>query len=194
MLIVPLLFGLLMTSAAGQSAQVLFERGLTWQQFYDAADVRRELWQTNTRRARAIRPELVERLRKAGSGLTLLAIAEASCSDSVNTVPFIAELAARAGVEMRIISRAAGESILERYQTPDGRGATPTIVLLRGGRDIGAWVERPEALQAWFTSMTDIPMRERVDRKLAWYEWDRGDSTIAGFLSLVERALGAGRF
>lgn len=189
------MIGLLLAPApvpAEQSAQALYDRGVTWQQFYDAADVRRELWQTNTRRARNVRPELVERLKNAGAGLTLLAIAEAACSDSVNTVPFIAELASRAGVEMRIVSRAAGEPVLARYPTPDGRSATPTIVLLRGGREVGAWVERPAALQAWFTSAEDVPVRERVDRKMAWYEWDRGDSTVADFLALVEKAAAGG--
>lgn len=196
MLSLSLLVGLLLVPApaqAEQSAQALYLRGATWQAFYDAADVRRELWQTNTRRARNVGPELVERLKAAGSGLTLLAIAEAACSDSVNTVPFIAELAARAGVELRIVSRAVGEAVLARYPTPDGRSATPTIVLLRGGREVGAWVERPAALQIWFTSAEDVPLRERVDRKMAWYEWDRGDSTLSDFLALVERTA-AGRF
>ncbi len=196
MLSLSLMVGLLLAPAPGQAernAQVLYELGVTWQAFYDAADVRRELWQTNTRRARNVRPELVERLTTAGAGLTLLAIAEAACSDSVNTVPFIAELAARAGVELRIVSRAAGEAVLARYPTPDGRSATPTIVLLRGGREVGAWVERPAALQTWFTSAEDVPVRERVDRKMAWYEWDRGDSTLSDFLALVERTA-AGRF
>ncbi len=196
MLMAQLIVAMLVSVApAQQSAQALFDGGITWQEFYDSADVRRELWQKNTDRVRAsLKPELVERLKKAGTGLSLLMIAEASCSDSVNTVPFIAELAAKAGIEMRIVGRDAGEPAIENHKTPDGRMATPTVVLLRNGRDVGAWVERPSALQTWYISATDVPLRERVERKMSWYEWDRGDSTMAEFLAVVEAATSAGRF
>jgi hypothetical protein len=192
-MLIELIVGLaaLAAAPAGQNAQALYDRGVTWQTFYDAADVRRELWQRNTERVRAsLKPELVDRLKRAGEGLRLLAVAEASCSDSVNTIPFIAELASRAGIDMRIVGREAGEPVLEHHRTPDGRLATPTVVLLRDGRDVGAWVERPSVLQAWFISSTDIPVRERVERKMSWYEWDRGASTIADFLAVVEAASG----
>jgi hypothetical protein len=33
-------------------------------------------------------------------------------------------------------------------------------------------------------------VRERVERKMSWYEWDRGASTIADFLAVVEAASG----
>ncbi|HUF48978.1 MAG TPA: thioredoxin family protein [Vicinamibacterales bacterium] len=175
---------------AQSPGQALFDRGMTWEAFFDAADARRELWQANRRRAResATRPEMVERLETAGSGLSLLVIAEAACSDSVNTVPFIAELAAGAGIELRIVRRDAGESLLAKYKTPDGRMATPTVVLMRGGQDVGAWVERPAALQDWMIASTGIRSSERLERKMAWYDWDRGDSTVADFLEVVERA------
>lgn len=172
---------------AEQDAQAIYDRGITWQAFYDAADARRELWRSNTTRAKArITPDEVERLQKAGTGLTLLVVAEANCSDSVNTVPFIAELAAKAGVELRIVSKEAGEPLLEHHKTPDGRTATPTVIILRDGRDVGAWVERPSALQEWFTTRTDIRTSERVQRKMSWYAWDLGDSTVAEFLAAVE--------
>ena len=38
-------------------------------------------------------------LKAAGTGLRLLVVAEDWCSDSVNTVPYLATLATRAGVE-----------------------------------------------------------------------------------------------
>jgi len=194
MILVHLLVALFVTSQPSQpDLQALYAGGISWQDFYDAADVRRELWQKNTERARsAVKPAHVERLKRAASGLTLLTVAEAACSDSVNTVPFIAELAARSGVEMRIIGKAVGEPALEGHKTPDGRTATPTVILIRDGRDVGAWVERPDALQAWYLAATDVPLRERVDRKMSWYEWDRGDSTVAGLLAVVEAA--AARF
>ena len=177
----------LFPTLAEQDVQAIYDRGITWQAFYDAADARRELWRSNTTRAKArITPDEVERLQKAGADLTLLVVAEANCSDSVNTVPFIAELAAKAGIDLRIVSKEAGERLLEHHRTPDGRTATPTVIILRNGRDAGAWVERPRALQEWYTTRTDIRTSERVQRKMSWYAWDLGDSTVAEFLSAVE--------
>jgi hypothetical protein len=182
---------LLLPPAAQSGAAALFERGITWTQFLDRADSRRELWRTNAARD-GIRPDLLARARESGAGLRVLIVAEAACSDSVHTVPFIANLAAQAGLDLRIVGRDAGRAVLERYRTPDGRGATPTVVLLRGDREVGAWVERPAALQDWYIAMKDLDTRERVDRKMSWYEWDRGDSTLVEIVALLEQAHAAG--
>ena len=179
----------MLTGPAPQGAQAIYDHGVTWQAFYEAADARRELWRRNTEQARRrLAAADVDRLKKAGAGLTILVVAEANCSDSVNTVPFIAELAIQAGIELRIVGKEAAAPLLEPHKTPDGRTATPTVILLRAGRDVGAWVERPAALQAWYTTRTDIPTSERLTRKMAWYDWDRGESTVAEFLAAVEAA------
>jgi len=195
MFIVHLALALLISPPSQQDVQTLFARGVSWQQFLDAADVRRELWQKNNERAPStVKAEQVERLKKVAGGLTLLMVAEAACSDSVNTVPFLAELASRAGVEMRIVGKAGAEEVLEPHKTPDGRTATPTVILIRSGHDVGAWVERPAVLQTWYLGATDVPLRERVERKMSWYEWDRGDSTVAEFLAVAEAASPGGGF
>jgi len=196
MLIVHLAIALLISAPTGQQdVQALFAKGISWQQFLDAADVRRELWQKNNERApTSVKAEEVERLKKVGNGLTILMVAEAACSDSVNTVPFLAELASRAGVEMRIVGKSGAEAVLEPHKTPDGRTATPTAILIRNGHDVGAWVERPAALQTWYLGATAVPLRERVERKMSWYEWDRGNSTVAEFLAVAEAAAAGNRF
>lgn len=192
MLSILLAVSLLLTPPAAQSgAAALFDQGSTWTQFLEQANSRRELWQTNAGRDR-ITPELLARAKAAAEGIRILVIAEAACSDSVNTVPFIANLAGRASIDLRIVGRDAGKAVIERYRTPDGRSATPTVVLLRGDREVGAWVERPAALQDWYIAMKDLDTRERVDRKMSWYEWDRGDSTLAEIVALLEHAHGTG--
>jgi hypothetical protein len=173
---------------AGQSgAAALFDQGVSWTSFLERVNAREELWRTNADRDR-IGPDLLARARAAADGIRILVVAEAACSDSVNTIPFIANLAARAGIDLRIVGRDAGKAVIERYRTPDGRSATPTVVLLRGDREVGAWVERPAALQSWYLAMKDLDTRERVDRKMSWYEWDRGDSTVAELVALLEQA------
>jgi hypothetical protein len=164
----------------------LFDEGVTFQQFMSDVRSQPRLWQQNA--ARPDPPgEIVDRMKRASAGLKLLAVSEAACSDSVQTVPYIARLAALAGVELRIVTKARGLPLLEQHRTPDGRTATPTIILLRDGKDVGAWVERPEALQTWFLAHRDLSTRERLERKTSWYDWDRGATTLAEIVALAER-------
>jgi hypothetical protein len=77
------------------------------------------------------------------------------------------------------------------HRTPDGRTATPTIVLWRNGRDAGAWVERPAELQRMFLSMSTNPeSAQRFSQRHAWYESDRGLSVLREIVALIERSRG----
>jgi Thioredoxin len=76
-------------------------------------------------------PGVVERFRRVGGDLRLLIVAEDWCPDSVHTVPYVAALAAQAGVDMRIVDRGSGAAMMKRHPAPDGRGVTPIVVLLR---------------------------------------------------------------
>jgi hypothetical protein len=166
---------------------VLFEQGKTWEDFLAAADSRPETWKGNAARSRPSR-ELVDRLKSAAGDLRLLVVAVAACSDSVHTVPYVATLAREAGVPLRIVDSTVGKPVMEAFKTPDGRGATATVALLRGDRLVAAWVERPVALQTWLLGpASTLPQAERMDRKFGWYEWDRGESTMAELVALAER-------
>ena len=178
--------------AISQPAQALdgaaiFDQGKPYEDFLAAADARPEVWKANTKRARPS-AALVDRLKQASTGLRLVVVATAPCSDSVHTVPYIAVLAREAGVPIRIVAPAIGKPIQDAFKTPDGRGATPTVAILRGDKVVAAWVERPVALQAWMLGpATSLSSADRMDRKFGWYEWDRGESTIAELVDLVER-------
>lgn len=166
---------------------VLFEQGKTWEDFLAAADSRPETWKGNAARSRPSK-ELVDRLRSAAGDLRLLVVAVAACSDSVHTVPYVATLAREAGVPLRIVDSTVGKPVMDAFKTPDGRGATATVALLRGDRLVAAWVERPVALQTWLLGpASSLPQAERMDRKFGWYEWDRGESTMAELVALAER-------
>jgi hypothetical protein len=176
--------------AAGSHATAaaqLFDRGLTFSQFLAQATAQRQVWLTNAAR-KDIAPDNVERLERVRSGLRLLIVAEDWCPDSVHTVPYIANLAAAAGVEIRIVDRTAGDALMAQHRTRDGRKVTPTVVLLRNDRDVGAWVERPAVLQALFFSMATDPesARQFADRP-SWYEHDRGRTTIDEVIALAEQ-------
>ena len=67
-----------------------------------------------------------------------------------------------------------------------------TVVLLRDGREVAAWTERPAVLQAWMLGPgAALAQADRQTRKLSWYEWNRGDDTLADIVALAEKTSGA---
>lgn len=177
--------------AAEPTASELFARGLAFETFRDATVAQREIW---TRVSGHASPPkgLVQRLARVRGDLQLLVIAEDWCPDSVNVVPHVAALARASNVPLRVAHRTDGGSVMARHRTPDGRTATPTIVLLRGGMDVGAWVERPAPLQALFLSMGRNPANAELfgDRQ-AWYDNDDGVTTLTELVELAERTASA---
>lgn len=185
----PLLLVALLQGSGDRTATVdhLFESGRSWQQFFTAVSAQRELW-LKTESAVTIPIDIIERTRKAGGGLRLLVVAEDWCPDSAYSVPYVARLAQSAGIPLRVIDRAAGEPLMRAHPTPDGRSVTPTIVLLRNGRDAGAWVERPAELQQMFLSMSTNPENaRRFSQRDLWYESDGGRTVLKEVLALIEQ-------
>jgi hypothetical protein len=168
----------------------LFNGGLTFAQFIDRAQAQRETWLENAART-DLPDDAANRLQRVREGLRVLIVAEDWCADSVHTVPYIANLAAAVSVDLRIVNRAVGTPIMSAHRTRDGRPVTPIIVLLRHDRDVGAWVERPAALQQMFFAMATNPDAARqFAERATWYEADRGRTTIAEFVELAERTAG----
>jgi hypothetical protein len=121
----------------------------------------------------------------------ILAVAEDRCSDSAWAVPYLAKLAAAVPdkIDVRVIARREGRGIQAGHLTPDGRRATPTIIVLdEHDRVLGAWVERPSELQKWYVenkpTMSSDELHEYMDR---WYADDAGRSTINEVLAIVRR-------
>lgn len=165
----------------------LFDLGVTFGQFLDSAKAQHDLWEKNAARAGSS-PSLVNRLKRVSDGLRVLVVSEDWCADSVHTVPYIATLAAAAGVDLRVVDRTVGEPIMRAHPTRDGRPVTPTVVLLRHNVDVGAWIERPAPLQRLFFAMaTDSESARQFGQRNAWYDADRGRTTIAEFVALAEQ-------
>lgn len=166
--------------------ETIFQNGKTWEQFLGDVAQRRELW-TRTESAVTVSPEFIERVYASSRGLRIVVVAEDWCPDSALAVPYVARLAQSTGVPLRVVNRAAGEPLMTAHRTPDGRTATPTIVLLRNGRDVGAWVERPAELQEMFLSMSTNPeSARRFSQRQSWYESDGGRSTLREVVALIE--------
>lgn len=173
----------------------LYESGITFREFVARADRRRELWEANYE-ASTPSTDAVERARRIPGRWRLLAIAEDWCSDSVQTIPYLVRLAERVdGIELRIVDSRAGREAMEERRTPDGRAATPTLLVLdEAFEELGCWIERPSALQAWaLENRPRLSEREFLERKMAWYAEDAGRSTVDEVLAVIEAAAAGGR-
>lgn len=166
----------------------LWAKATPFHTFLENVRLRREQWHSRFANA-AVDADALNQARALPGKRRILAVAEDRCSDSAWAVPHIAKLAAAVPekLELRIISRAAGRHIQSAHLTPDGRRATPTIVVLDDAdRFIGAWVERPAELQKWFVenkaSMGSDELHDHMDE---WYTSDAGRSTIKEVLAIM---------
>lgn len=212
-MLLPLLFAVIVASPAGPPASLrceyattpaaaadstlsaLYASGDSWDVFLVNVRARRAMWEKHWE-VGIVPADVLAQARAVRGQWKLLVIALDGCSDSVNTIPYLAHLVARMPqLEMRIVTPDAGRAIMERHRTPDGRAATPTVLLLdAAGVDAGCWVERPAALQAKAIAyraagrMGDFPRD-----KQAWYDEDAGASTVREVVAMIAAAAGGGR-
>jgi hypothetical protein len=169
----------------------LWQAATPFPAFLERVRSRREAWTSRFANA-AIDPDALNRARALPGRRRLLAIAEARCSDSAWAVPYLAKLAAAAPdmLELRVITPAEGAERLQAANlTPDGRKATPTIVVLdERDRVLGVWVERPAELQKWYAeNKATVAQAERYSHLDKWYTEDAGRTTITEVLTILER-------
>ncbi len=168
------------------SLERLYQGGQRYAEFLEGVKARRETWLDNTRTA-SVDSGLLARARAVPGEWKLLVVAEDWCGDSANTLPFVAHLTdSLPGVSLRIVNSTAGRWVMERYRTPDGRAATPTIVLLDGaGEAAGCWVERPAALRE---ALAASPGGSREAVLSEWRRKDQGRSAMLEIVELMEAA------
>lgn len=172
------------------SLRHVYEAGQTWDEFYAGVDRRQELW-IRTWTSAAIPAGLAARARAVAGPWRILVIAEPGCSDSVNSVPYIAKLVETTpGLEMRLVSSAVGRPWMEAHRSADGRASTPTVLVLDESYRIrGCWVEQPAELQKfWLPVVARGTMADEADAKMAWYEQDEGREIVREFVEVLEGA------
>ena len=172
------------TVASDSTYRALFDGGKNFADFLAAAERRKEQWEKNYKIA-AVPDALLARARAVQGPWKFLVVAVDSCSDSVNTIPYLAKLTEMLmGVELRIIGSGEGKAIMDSHKTPDGRAATPTVLLLDGSfAEKGCWVERPAELQEWMTKGGG-----NFEGKMKWYDDDKGMKTLEDIVAVMERA------
>jgi len=175
------------------SLRELYREGRSYTDFLARATRRTELWHENTTKAASIDMDLVSRARAVGGTWRFLAVAVDSCSDSVSTIPYLAQLVALVpGLDMRVVDSTVGRSIMEGHPTSDGRASTPTILLLdHDFEEVGCFIERPPRLKTWFLANDGtLSADELYEQKMEWYAGDAGQNTIEAFIVMLEAAAG----
>jgi hypothetical protein len=181
-------------SGSRQASEVdypaLWEAATPFPAFLENVKARQEQWRSRFANA-AVDADALNDARSLPGRRRILAVAEDRCSDSAWALPYLAKLAAAVPekIELRVISARKGQSIQAAHPTPDGRKATPTIVVLdEQSRFLGAWVERPAELQAHYLEKKPMISRQDlydyVDR---WQTTDAGRTTIREVLSIMRR-------
>lgn len=183
---------LVLTIAAVEARQidyaVLWAGATPFHTFLESVRSRQDEWRTRFSNA-AVDPAALTAAKALPARRRILAIAEDRCSDSAWAVPYLAKLAAAAPekLELRVIGRAKGRPIQAAHPTPDGRLATPTIVILdENDAFIGAWVERPAELQTWFIDKKpSLSSDERHAQMAKWYGDDGGRTTLREVVAIL---------
>lgn len=174
-----------------ETLQDLYQAGQTFEEFMSAAVRRKALWDGNYTRSRELDQELVGRARAVGGTWRFLVIAVDSCSDSVNTIPYLARLVEMVdGFDMRVVNSRVGRDIMEDHRTPDGRPSTPTVLLLDDHwEERGCFIERPPMLRDWILENPEqLNDTDLYERKMDWYERDAGHQTLEEIIAILESA------
>ena len=168
--------------------QLLFDSGIEFGLFLDQAERRKEMWHGNFEKGQ-VPTELKTRADALNGTFYLLAVAVDGCSDSVNTIPYLANLdTASDNISMRVVGPDAGRHIMEAHKTVDGRASTPTVLILNEHfAEVGVFIERPRELQDWAQGEgKTLASGEFMKSKFAWYDEDLGKQTMSEVLDQIE--------
>ncbi len=177
-------------AATSDSLVALYERGRSWQQFLESVKARRQTWLDNYASG-AADAAAVARASLVPGRWRFLVVTVDACGDSANTSPYLARLVeAVPSLELRIVLPGEGQWVMDSHRTEDGRGATPTVVLLdEQGTERGCWIERPYALRKLVAEVRagTVP-GNLIEVIAAWRAEDRGRSTVSDLVDLLEAA------
>jgi len=175
---------------ADSTLEALFNSGVPFSEFLENARARRDQWKRNYADAR-VPDDALSRATATPGRWRLLVIAVDGCSDSVNTIPILGMLDSLVStIDLRIILPDAGRALQEARRTPDGRAATPTVILIdERGNDAGCFIERPaELVRKGAEARAAGTYDAFLSGKQAWYTADAGHSTVREIVALMAAA------
>lgn len=176
-------------ATAQPTVRARYAAALTYEQFLRADTARHEQWQRNTARAEAVVAPFVARARALPGRWHLLVVAEATCGDALNSVPWLARLADEVPtLDLRLLHKADAADLLAAHRLGD-REATPLVLVYDDSWvERGAWIERPLGLRSLIESEEGhVPDDTLTAHVRAWRADDNGASVLREVLGLIER-------
>jgi hypothetical protein len=167
-----------------------WEGALSFERFAAATVELHDLWGRLYERS-AVPEAWAERVRRLPEPLRLLVMSEDWCGDSVNTVPLLQRLAEASGgtLELRVTGRDDHPELMDAHLTGTSRSIPVVIVLDADFRERAWWGSRPAPLQKWVLETgLALPKEDRYREVRLWYVRDRGATTLAELVPLLERA------
>jgi len=153
-----------------------------------AATKNEELWAAVWRRT-VVPDEFVQRVAALGGAWHLLVLSEDWCGDAVNTVPIVARLAELApNTDLRVLARDENLDLMDAHLTGRSRSIPVVIALDEEFNERGWWGPRPKALQEWVLGPGQALDKDARYRDIrSWYARDKGLSTLAEVVGMMER-------
>ena len=170
-----------------------FRSASTLQDFVSASAEHGALWHAIIVRARKaeLPADILARANAIGAPRYVLILLEDWCGDAVNTAPVIDALGiAVPSIQVRAVSRDANDDLMQAHLSPRGGRAIPAVIVYdENFKEIGWWGSRPDELQKWVDSAAAQALEKKVRYAGArrWYVDDRGRSTLAELIAILER-------
>ena len=158
---------------------------VSFEQWLAEAERNVDLWRSIYQRA-AVPDDLLE--GPVQGPYRFLVLAEDWCGDAVNTVPWLARLAeAVDGWDLRLLERDQNMDLMATHTT-DGALSIPVVMVLNGEyEELAWWGPRPDELQEWVLGQgMELDKQERYKEVRTWYARDRGRTTLAEVLAMVD--------
>lgn len=169
----------------------MFSEGVSWDVYVAEHEDRRDAWVTGYEQV-VTDPVLLERARAVPGSWRLLAVVAPWCPDSQATASALERIAEETvNLELRLVNAEGGHPIKDAHLTPDGRGSTPTILLMdETGTERGCLVEMPDEMLRWWVGEGLDTLAHEVtrDQKLEWYRNDGGRAAWTDLVLMMEAA------
>ncbi|MEO7986834.1 MAG: thioredoxin family protein [Gemmatimonadales bacterium] len=162
---------------------VLWDKGMTFENFAAASEKQRGLWEGLHKIA--VVPDWALAAVTPGTTRKLVVIAEDWCGDASSSIPVVARFVeAMPGFELRLIRRDEHPEVMDQYLTNGSRSIPIVIALDEQFREIGHWGPRPAVLQEWvMANRPTVPKAELYPKVRSWYARDRGATTLREVLA-----------
>ncbi len=162
---------------------------MTYAEFTASDTSRQGLWREVEQRVPSSPAVDVSSIDAARRRWRLLVVAENSCTDAANTLPYLAALADRSPfIDIRVLRKADATDLLAAHPLGE-RQATPLVLVYDPEFTLrGAWIEHPASLRSMIASLGDTLDRDSVRARVrAWYREDAGRSALRELLGIMER-------